>query len=309
MQNKITVIGSSNTDMILKTKRIPKPGETILGDKFTMAAGGKGANQAVAAARSGGDVTFICKVGEDVFGEEAIKGFQKDKINVDYIFKDKETASGIALIFVDDNGENSIGVGLGANANLSVADIEKCKYVIVSSSILLIQLETPVETVKAAAKIAFENNVTVILNPAPAQQLDDELLSYVSIITPNETEAELLTGIQNNNEDNYKKAATFLKGKGIEKILLTLGSKGVFVSTEQEEKIIPAFKVEAKDTTAAGDVFNGALAVALSENKSIEESVKFANAAAALSVKKFGAQPSIPYRIEVEELLNSVYNN
>ena len=303
--SKIVVVGSSNTDMIIKMEKIPVPGETVLGGEFSIAAGGKGANQAVAAARSGGNVTFVACVGQDIFGQQAVDGFLADKINVDYIFKDEKAASGVALIFVDNKGENSIAVASGANYKLTPEHISRAKDAITSSQILVMQLETPVDTVSAAAKLAKANGVKVILNPAPAQPLDDALFKNISILTPNESETELLTGIKVDDDDSAAKAAHILLSKGLDAILITLGSRGVFLATAGVSKIIPGFKVKAVDTTAAGDVFNGALAVALSENKSLEDAVRFANAAGALAVTKMGAQPSAPNRQEIENLLKS----
>lgn len=300
----IVVIGSTNTDMIIKVPRIPKPGETILGGQFSTAAGGKGANQAVTAARAGGEVTFITKVGNDTFGEHAISGFQQVGINVDFIKKIKETPSGVALIYVDENGENSIAVASGANAYLLPKDIEETKSVITSADILLMQLEIPLETVEMAAKIALQAGVKVILNPAPAQQLSGGLLKNISIITPNESETELLTGIAVTDESRTQKAADCLLAKGIETVIVTLGGKGAFFKSSTESKFVSGYKVNAVDTTAAGDVFNGALAVALAEKKSIGEAVRFANAAAALSVTQLGAQPSAPTRVEIERMLH-----
>jgi ribokinase len=303
-RKRIVVVGSSNTDLIVKTCRIPKPGETIIGGEFFMAAGGKGANQAVAAARADRNVVFIGRVGNDMFGKQAIEGFVREGINVDYVYKDKVAPSGIALIFVGADGENSIAVASGANSRLTLADVQAAKDVISSAAILLMQLEIPMEIVQAAAEIASKAEVRVILNPAPAQPLSNNLLKYVSVLTPNETETELLIGIKIKKESDMATAAKALLSKGVEAVLITLGAQGVYVATSKVRELVPAFKVEAIDTTAAGDVFNGALAVALSENKTIIEAAKFANAAAALSVTKLGAQPSAPYRNEIEDLLS-----
>ncbi len=303
MNNKIVVVGSSNTDMILKSPRIPKPGETILGGVFTTAAGGKGANQAVAAARAGGNITFIARIGNDDLGRQSIKGFKKDGINIDYIKKDETAPSGVALIMVDEQGSNSIAVASGANANLIPDHIHEARNAIENSDILLMQLETPLETVVEAAKIAASVGVKTILNPAPAIPLPDHLLKNISIITPNEIEAEILTGISVRNTDSAMQATACLHEKGIETIIITLGAKGCYLSKDNIRKIIPGFSVKAIDTTAAGDTFNGAFAVALAEGLPIEEAVRFANAAGALSVTKEGAQPSIPYRKDIKAFL------
>ncbi len=299
----IVVVGSSNTDMIIKVAHLPLPGETILGGELTKAAGGKGANQAVAAARAGGKVNFIARVGDDIFGESAINGFMEDNINVDWVLKDAEAPSGVAQIFVADDGENCIAVASGANARLSVEDIENARDVIESADILLTQLETPVETISKAISIARENGKTVILNPAPAQPLPDELLAKLSVITPNETEAELLTGVEVVDEASAAVATASLKEKGVESVIITMGSKGAFVDHDNEQYMVPGFMVEAVDTTAAGDTFNGALTVALSQKKNFKDAVKFANAAAALSVTKLGAQPSVPSLEEINDFL------
>lgn len=300
MASRIVVVGSSNTDMIIQAARIPRPGETILGGQFSMAAGGKGANQAVAAARAGGAVTFVARVGDDMFGQQAIKGFVHDGINVDHVLKDSQAASGVALIFVAEDGENSIGVASGANARLSPEDVRAAASAIADADVLVMQLETPLETVQAAAELAAAEGIRVILNPAPAQPLSDELLRHISVLTPNETEAELLTGIQVDGEEAAAQAAKALRDKGIETVIVTLGARGVFVSSSDFVGAIAGFKVKAVDTTAAGDVFNGALAVALAEARPLSEAVRFANAAAALSVTKLGAQPSAPSRQEIE---------
>jgi len=308
MKNRIAVVGSSNTDMIIKTSKIPRPGETILGGEFHMAAGGKGANQAVAAARAGGDVAFIARIGNDIFGKKAIEGFIHDRIDVKHIHGDRWAASGIALIIVGADGENSIAVASGANANLTPEDVRRADQAISSAKILLMQLETPLETVRKAVEIAGANKVPVILNPAPARLLDDRLLRQIAILTPNETETEILTGIKIKKESDMAEAAQRLLNKGVRAVFITLGSKGVFVASETENirRIIPAFKVKAVDTTAAGDVFNGALAVALAEDRPLLDAARFANAAAALSVTRLGAQPSAPFRKDIENFLKKM---
>lgn len=303
--SKIIVIGSSNTDMIVKVPRIPVPGETILGGKYIKAAGGKGANQAVAAARSGGEVTFIANTGDDTLGREAIEGFKKEGINTDHIFIDKEVSSGVALIFVGDDGENSIAVASGANGTLTSSNINQIEQVIAKGDILLTQLETPLETIEAAVKIAKKYNLKVILNPAPAQKLADELLQQIDILTPNETEVELLTGIKVQDESSAIKAGKILRRRGVQTVILTLGAEGAFLMAQQHNKMIPGFRVVAEDTTAAGDTFNGALAVGLADGKMIEQAINWAHAAAALSVTRMGAQPSIPSQKEIREFLTA----
>lgn len=299
MKPRILVVGSSNTDMIIQLERIPRPGETILGGTFHTAAGGKGANQAVAAARAGGEVTFIARLGRDVFGDQAVSGFRRDGINVQYIFRDKTAPSGVALIFVAKDGENSIAVASGANAKLSPADVRNAKAAFAGARVLLMQLETPLETVRAAAELAANHGVPVILNPAPARPLPDTLLKRISILTPNETEAELLT------DATGKEAAARLRARGVATVILTLGARGALVADDTGTRLVRGFKVKAVDTTAAGDVFNGALAVALAEGQPLDEAVRFANAAAAISVTRLGAQPSAPTRCEIERFLRN----
>ncbi|MCF7975690.1 MAG: ribokinase [Phycisphaerae bacterium] len=303
MRNRIVVVGSSNTDMIVQTPRIPRPGETILGGTFNTAAGGKGANQAVACARAGGQVTFVARVGRDMFGDQAMMGFRQDGINIDHVIRDETAPSGVALIIVDDQGENSIAVASGANGNLSVSDVEAAAEAIESAGIVLMQLETPIETIEAAAVLAVQNNVQVILNPAPAQVLSDALLRQITILTPNETEAEMLTGVGVHHEADAAKAAQVLIDRGVTSVIITMGASGAYVHSAEFQGMVPGFSVSPVDTTAAGDTFNGTLAVALAEGKALAEAVTFANAAAALSVTVLGAQPSAPDRNAIEQFL------
>lgn len=306
MKTDVVVVGSSNTDMILQLKSIPRPGETLLGGKFSTAPGGKGANQAVAAARAASSktgVTFIAKVGKDSFGDQAITGFKKDKINVDTILRDAKEPSGVALIFVSDDGKNSIGVASGANGALTPADIKKNAKCIESAGFVVMQLETPLETIEFVADIADKAGVPVILNPAPVQTLSAKLLKKITILTPNETEAEALTGIEVKDEKMAKEAADILHEKGVPVVIITMGHKGAYVSAPEGSTFVPAFKVKAVDSTAAGDVFNGALAVALNEEKGLMDAVRFASAAAAISVTSLGAQPSIPKRTQILKFL------
>jgi len=300
----IVVVGSSNTDMIIQVPWIPKPGETVLGGTFSTAAGGKGANQAVGAARAGGDVTFVARVGDDMFGEEMIRGFDNDGINIEHVIRDPDAPSGVALIFVAEDGENSIAVASGANANLIPEDVLSVENTIASADILLMQLETPIDTVATAAQIARNNGVKVILNPAPAQPLSDELLANVSILTPNESEAELLTGIEVTDIQSAETAGQILLEKGLEAVVVTLGSQGALLVTLELTELVAGYKVDAVDATAAGDVFNGTLAVGLAEHIPILEAIRLANAAAALSVTKLGAQPSAPTRVNIEAFMS-----
>jgi ribokinase len=301
----IAVVGSVNSDMVIKTHRIPRPGETVLGGSFAMAPGGKGANQAVAAARAGGDVIFIARVGNDVFGNEAIARFLHEKIDVFHITKDAEKPSGVALITVDDNGENSIAVALGANEYLLPSDIEQARNSITSADVVLLQLETPLASVRKAISIAAEKHIPVILNPAPAMPLEHTMVQMVTILTPNKTEAGILSGIEITNNDSLEAAAAKLLSMGVKIVIITLGEKGSYLAADTERRFIPAFEVKALDTTAAGDVFSGALAVALGERKGLEDAIRFASAAAAISVTRLGAQPSVPHKAEIEAFLNN----
>ena len=292
---KVVVIGSSNTDMTIKGDRLPKPGETVLGGEFRMGPGGKGANQAVAARRLGADVSFICKVGRDIFGDNAISGYQKEGIDCSRILR-SDKASGTALILVDGNAENCIAVAPGANADLTPEDVDSVADVIRSADYLILQLEIPVESVLRAAKIAHEAGVYVILNPAPACHLPEELFGYISLITPNQTESALLSGI----EDNLDAAVEKLMQLGVKDVVVTLGSKGALVISEGTRTLVPSLKVKAVDTTAAGDTFCGALCVALSEGCTLVDAARFATKASALTVQKMGAQDSIPFRSDIK---------
>lgn len=299
----VLVIGSSNTDLAIQMDRLPKPGETVLGGRFTTAAGGKGANQAVAAARAGGAVTFVARIGRDVFGDRAIAGFMVDDINVDHVIRDPSTPSGVALILIDRAGENSIAVAPGSNSRLAPADLNQARKQFQRAGAIVLQLETPLETVRAALKLADGRGVRVILNPAPAQTLPGSLLRRVSVLTPNESEAKLLTGVTVNSPTAAARAASKLLFAGVENVIITMGSRGAYVAGKDGRQMVSGYKVKAKDTTAAGDVFTGALAVALAEGRSLFDAARFANAAAALSVTRLGAQPSAPTRKEIESLL------
>ena len=301
--HNITVLGSYNTDLIVGLERLPRPGETILGGRFQTAAGGKGANQAVAAARAGGKVSFIARLGRDSFGDKALAALREDGIDVSHVSRDARSPSGVALILVARGGENSIAVAGGANGRLSATMVEKARAAIAGADILLMQLETPLATIEAAVRIAAESGTRVILNPAPAKALSDALLRKVSILTPNESEAEMLTGIRQNGPAAAEKAALKLLRRGVQSVIVTLGARGALIASDAGTKFIRGFKVKAVDTTAAGDTFNGALAVAFTEGMTMEKAVEFANAAAALSVTRAGAQTSAPFRRAIEKFL------
>lgn len=305
MPANVVVVGSSNTDIIARVRRIPRPGETILGDGFATAAGGKGANQAVAAARAGGKVLFVARVGRDAFGEAALSGWDGDGSDTRYVYRDRAHPSGVALIFVARSGENSIAVVSGANARLSPQNVRKARKSIIAADVLVTQLESPPEAVREAVELAAAAGVPVVLNPAPAKKLPRRLLRLISVLTPNESEAELLTGVEVKSKRSAAAAALELRRQGVQTVIVTLGARGAFVSSPEGEELIPAFKVKPVDTTAAGDAFNGALAVTLGEDVSLMEAVRFANGAAALSVTRFGAQSSAPQRSEIRRFLAS----
>ena len=297
---KVVVIGSTNTDMVVKSERIPVPGETILGGRFLMNPGGKGANQAVAAARLEGDVTFIAKVGDDLFGREARALFQKERIDTSHLLTDPDNPSGVALIMVDAKGENCISVASGANASLSPRDLEAARNVIEAADVLLMQLETPVETVLCAARWAAAKGRTVILNPAPAAALPPELFPCLALITPNETEAELLTGIRVDDGTSARKAAEKLCGMGVEAVIITMGSRGSYLYRDGRGEQIPVQPVRRVDTTAAGDTFTGFFLEGWMTGRSIEESLLRAARAASIAVSRPGAAPSIPSAAELD---------
>lgn len=300
---RLVVLGSINADHILNLERFPQPGETLNGQHYQIAFGGKGANQAVAAGRSGADTAFIACVGDDSIGYQACQQFTKDRIDTSAIETIAGAATGVALIFVNKEGENVIGIHAGANGELTDTRVINQRALIASAQALLLQLETPLAGVIAAAKIAQESQVKVILNPAPAAALPDSLLANVNIITPNETEAEALTGIKVADDEGAARAAARLHAKGIETVIITLGSRGVWLSQRGEGRRVPGFKVKAIDTIAAGDTFNGALVTALLEDNPLEQAILFAHAAAAIAVTRPGAQPSVPWREEIDEFL------
>lgn len=303
MQKKLCVLGSINVDHVIQVPYFPKPGETLIGKNYQIAYGGKGANQAVAAARSGAKVSFIGAIGDDSIGEIMKASFANDGINVSAISTIDNQSTGLALIQVSASGENSIVISAGANADLDIEKVQQSQGIIQQSDCLLMQLESPLASITLAAQLAKQAGTTVVLNPAPAQQLPETLLSLVDIITPNETETEILTGITVVDQPSAQQAANYFHQLGINTVLITLGAKGVFISEQGNGNIIAGFEVNATDTTAAGDTFNGAFLTALLEGKSKMNAIRFANAAAALSVTRQGAQSAIPYRQETDNFL------
>ena len=297
--NKIVVIGSSNTDMVVRSERLPRPGESVIGGGFMMAGGGKGANQAVAVVRMGHRVLFAAAVGNDMFGDAAVAAYKRFGIDTTYIAR-KDTPSGVALIMVDGAGQNSISVALGANNTLTVEDVMPALEQVESGDIVLLQLEIPMETVDACVAVAAAKGARVVLNPAPAAVVSEHTLSKLYLITPNQTEAQTLTGVDVTDEATAQLAAQVLVSHGVERVVITMGSAGAYLYEEGKGVLIPACKVSAVDTTAAGDVYNGALCAALAEGQSLQDALKFATKASAISVTRVGAQPSVPTREEVD---------
>ncbi len=298
---RIVVVGSINVDMVVKSQRLPTVGETVTGGRFLMAAGGKGANQAVAAARLGAEVTLVGRVGADLFGEQAIAGYRKEGIVTDCILRDPHQPTGVALILVDERGANLISVASGANHALSPEDVERAAESIRGADVVLVQLEIPLDTVRHVARLAADAGVAVILDPAPAPSvpLGESLLRHVACVKPNETEAEQLTGIAVRDEVSARQAAEKLLQAGARHAIITLGARGAFWLSSGEEGFVPGRAVAVVDTTAAGDCFSGGLACALARGQSLGEAVEFASLAAALSVTRLGAQPSMPTAAEV----------
>jgi ribokinase len=301
--NKLVVLGSVNADHVLQVASFPRPGETLHGHSYSVIPGGKGANQAVAAARLGADIAFIASVGDDSFGHQMIEAFKIDGINTQAVMIEENTPTGIAMIQVAATGENSICISAEANARLTADRIAPHHGLIEAADTLLMQLETPIKTIEKAAQIAKAAGTKVVLNPAPAHQLSDDLLQLVDMITPNETEAELLTGIEVTDMTSAQQAADALHAKGIETVMITLGSKGVWISQDGKGRQVEGFRVQATDTTGAGDTFNGAFLTGLQSGRKLDDAIKFAHAAAAISVTRMGAQTSIPSITEVERFL------
>ncbi|MCW3051036.1 MAG: rbsK [Chthonomonadales bacterium] len=303
MTPSLVVIGSANMDLVVRSAHIAAPGETVLGEAFRQIPGGKGANQAVAAARLGAAVTFVGRVGNDLFGEALRSGMQADSIDTTYLQTDPTEPTGVALIGVDAQGQNAITVASGANFQVSAQDIDQALPIIRRASAILLQLEIPRETVLYATQQAHDAGIPVILNPAPASLTDplpDSLLAQIDVLTPNEYEASALLGLEYQPESDWAAIANLLLTKGVKAVVITLGEDGCLVADSTGSQHIPAIAVNAVDTTAAGDCFTGALSVALAEGRSLEEAAQFAAQAAAISVTRSGAQPSLPTRSEVD---------
>ena len=289
--------------MVVTSSRIPVPGETILGGSFAVMPGGKGANQAVAAARLGADVTFVTRIGTDIFGDEAYNHYKNDQIDTSHIVRDEETPSGIAMIMVDAEGENAIAVASGANMKLAIEDVDRAEQAIADADIMILQLEVSYESVQHAAALAAKHSVPVILNPAPARDMDDALLQHVDYLTPNETEARILTGVDVTDNASADRAARVLLSRGVSTVILTLGAKGAWWATPDSSGSVTTATVHPVDTTAAGDAFNGGLAVALARGLPLVRAIRYANHAGAVSVTRPGAQPSLPTEREVEGIM------
>jgi ribokinase len=305
MTASVVVVGSLNMDLIIRAPRIPRPGETLLGGTFHTAPGGKGANQAVAAGRLGGRVSMVGRVGADDFGPALRAELAAAGVDHRHVSEDPDAATGVALIVVDDAGENSIVVASGANMRLTAEDVQGCTEVIAAADVLLLQLECPLRAIQKAIETARSHGVTVVLNPAPARKLPAEVLRGIDVLIPNESETALLTGRAPQSDAEFKQAARQLLAQGVGIVVLTLGGRGAMLATPRDATLVPAFPVSPVDTTAAGDAFVGGFAVALGEGKSLPEAVRWGNAAGALATTRLGAQPSLPGREEVEGLLRS----
>jgi ribokinase len=301
--NKVTVVGSFMYDLVATAPRRPKTGETLIGDSFGMFLGGKGSNQAIAASRTGASVTMVGRLGNDLFGDQFLEKLSEEGINTDFVVQDTKNGTGVGMPLIDSSGQNSIVIIPQANMALTVKNIDKAESVIADSDVLVLQCEVPMEANKRAAEIANKNDTLVILNPAPACEIPDAILSLTDLLTPNESETEILTGMPTHSNEQAIEAAHNLLSKGIETVILTLGSRGSFLLTEKMDKLIPAYSVNVIDTTAAGDAYCGALAASLAQDTHIEEAVKIANAAGALAVTKLGAEPSLPTKKAIDQLL------
>lgn len=304
MAGKISVFGSFVVDLASRANHLPKPAETVIGSSFALGPGGKGSNQGVAAHRSGADITMITKVGDDVFGKVALDFYKKEGMNTDLIFVDKEKETGTALIMVDEvTGQNQILVVSGACGNITDEDLEIARPTIESSQILLTQLEVNLDATWKVIDMAHKAGVKVVLNTAPAQEVPDDVLKQVDLLTPNEVEASILSGVEVVTPDDARKAADVFQTKGVDEIVITLGEQGAYVRSGSKDIVIPRRTVNAIDTTGAGDAFNGGLVTALAEGKNLFEAAEFANVVGALSVTKVGTAPAMPFRKEIDAFI------
>lgn len=309
MKKKVVVFGSFVVDLTGRTPRLPVPGETVMGTSFAMGPGGKGSNQAVAAHRAGADMTLVTKVGKDVFGTVATDFYKEEGMDTSYIFEDESKETGCALISVDENtAQNEIVVISGACGNITPEDVEKSRSLIESAGILLLQLEINLDALYKVIDIAHETGVTIVLNPAPAAELPDEVLRKIDIVTPNETEAQVLTGVKIENEADAKKAAKVFMDKGVKEVVITLGSLGAFAMDQEKSELVERLNVDAIDTTGAGDAFNGGFVMALAEGKDLFTALRYGNVTGALSVTKLGTAPSMPSREEINALYEKTYS-
>ena len=305
-KDKIVVIGSSNVDLLMKMDHLPEKGETVTDADFFQVYGGKGANQAVAAARAGGNVAFVNCVGEDAYTPQMVQNYKNDGIDTSMVFHEKGIASGHALIMIGDAGNNYLSVAPGANYKLTPEKIDEAMPLIEEAAIIVMQYEIPEKTIQYIIDLANQKHIPVLWNFAPARSFDLSYIPKVNILVLNEVEAGYLAQMSVENQSDAEVAAKILLERGVEKVIITLGSKGAFVMTNAEKVQVPAYKVDAVDTTAAGDTFCGSYAVALVEGKSLKECLQFASAAAAISVTRMGAQPSAPTRNEIDEFLTAL---
>jgi len=308
VKNKVVVFGSFVVDLTGRTARLPVPGETVMGSSFVMGPGGKGSNQAVAAHRAGADVTLVTKVGKDVFGTVAMDFYKKEGMDTSYIFEDDEKETGCALITVDENtAQNEIVVISGACGNITPEDVEKSRSLIESAGILLLQLEINTDALYKVIEIAHAAGVTIVLNPAPAAEIPDEVLRKIDIVTPNETEAQVLTGVRIETAEDAKRAARVFLEKGVKQAVITLGSMGAFAMNEERCELVERILVDAIDTTGAGDAFNGGFVMALAEGRDLFTALRYGNVTGALSVTRLGTAPSMPSKAEVDALFEKEY--
>lgn len=305
MKKNVVVVGSINVDLTIRSKRLPRAGETIIGGGFTTGGGGKGANQAIAAVRAGADVRFIARVGRDAYGHDMVKHLGTEGIHTEHILQDEECPTGMAFILVDEHGENSIVVASGANARLSPRDITLVKEEIGSAGVLLVQLECPLDAVRHAMEIASASQTLLIVNPAPAQHLDGSWFHGVDVITPNKIEAEMLSSSKITDRASLVDAARRIMQFGIPTVIITLGRQGVFLATEKQMTLIPAYAVTAVDSTGAGDVFSGSLAAFLAEGLPMDCAVRKAIASSSISVTRMGAQEAAPARSEIDDFMET----